>query len=162
MNLYQNIQELFNKIPEKYKQILQIQKINNHIFVICLKPGAFKKDKKLNEDLYRCCLLQDLHNHFTSFNSTSTFKTAMRLQYNGTRALNYYIGTDMPEFLIKRAAQKVKFVQKTQENPPSDLKKLVKQKCENDPIFANLLLDEVQNPTTSPKGEPMFPARRRS
>lgn len=159
MTLYQNIQEAFNKIPDKYKEILQIQKINNHVFVICLKPRAFVKDKKLNQDLYRCCLLQDLHNHFTSFNSNSNFKTAMRLQYNGTRALNFYIGTDMPEFLIKRAQ---KAPEPTQENLPSDLKELVRKKYESDPIFANLLLDEVQNPTTSPKGEPMFPARRRS
>ena len=65
MTLYQNIQETFNKIPDKYKEILQIQKVNSYVFVICLKAGAFVKDKKLNEDLYRCCLLQDLQNNFT-------------------------------------------------------------------------------------------------
>ena len=30
----------------------------------------------------------------------------MRLQYNGTRALNFYIGTDMPEYILARAQKK--------------------------------------------------------
>lgn len=105
MNLNQ-VNSLFESIPQRFQKILQVRSLSKNVSVICLKPGAFKVDPELNNDLYRCILLQNIHNHFTSFNTNTSVKTSMRLQYNGVRAVCYYIGTDTPEWLLNRAQKK--------------------------------------------------------
>lgn len=105
MNLNQ-VNSLFETIPERFKKILQVRSLSKNVSVICLRPGAFKVDHQLNNDLYRLILLQNIHNHFTSFNTSTSVKTSMRLQYNGVRAVCYYIGTDSPEWLLNRATKK--------------------------------------------------------
>ena len=105
MNLNQ-VNNLFDTIPDKFKKILQVRSLSKNVSVICLKPGAFKIDYQLNNDLYRCILSQNIHNHFTSFNTSISVKTSMRLQYNGVRAVCYYIGTDTPEWLLNRAQKR--------------------------------------------------------
>ena len=104
--VFAQLNNLFDTIPEEFKRILQIKTLSKNVSVICLKPGAFKIDAQLNNDLYRLILLQNIHNHFTSFNTITSIKTSMRLQYNGVRAVCYYIGTDTPEWLLNRAQKK--------------------------------------------------------